>query len=298
VLRLGQIDYTNTLPFFYYFDRDAFPFALDVIKTSPAELNRKMQSGEVDMGPMSSFAYAKQADHLLLFPDLSVSSFGPVGSIFLFSHRPLHTYREPSVVLTDRSATSVVLAKIVLERFFHLLPHYETAAPDLETMMLRHDVALLIGDEALTAYRMNRSFYTYDLGDLWRSYTGQWMTFALFAVRKSVYETQRASVDRIFKALRDSKWRHLSDPEPLVRYVQSSYGGDRAFWYQYFNGLEHDFSEEQRSGLLLYYQEAVSLGLLERVPTFSFISDTSDDRIADGVAQDVLMGLGGSSCIS
>lgn len=297
MLRLGQIDYTNTLPFFYYFDRDAFP-ALDVIKTSPAELNRKMQSGEVDMGPMSSFAYAKQADDLLLFPGLSVSSYGPVGSIFLFAHRPLHTYREPSVVLTDRSATSVVLAKIILEKFFHLSPHYETAPPDLDTMMLRHDVALLIGDEALRAYRTNRSFYTYDLGDLWRSYTGQWMTFALFAVRKRVYEAQRASVERIFKALRDSKWQHLSDPEPLVRYVASTYGGDRAFWYQYFLGLAHDFAEEQRSGLLFYYQEAVSLGLLERVPTFSFISDTSDDRVVEDGARDVLLGLGGSTCIS
>ena len=290
LLTLGQIHYTNTLPFFFYFDVNRLPVPLDVIKTSPAELNRKMKNNVVDMGPMSSFAYADQADHLLLFPDLSVSSYGPVGSIFLFSHRPLHTYREPSVVLTDRSATSVVLAKIILEKYLRLIPHYETAPPDLEAMMRGHDVALLIGDEALTAYRTNRMFYTYDLGDLWRTYTGHWMTFALFAVRKSVFEAHAHHVYRIYEALARSKWRHLSDPEPLVRFVASAHGGSLAFWRHYFDGLSHDFGEEQRSGLLYYYQEATSLGFLERVPTLSFLPD---DGTLHEIQRNVLLGSGG-----
>lgn len=50
----------------------------------PSKINRLMENQLVDIGGISSFSFGKNADHYSLVPDLSVSSYGRVNSIFYF----------------------------------------------------------------------------------------------------------------------------------------------------------------------------------------------------------------------
>ncbi|MBE3562765.1 MAG: menaquinone biosynthesis protein [Hydrogenibacillus schlegelii] len=269
MLTVGHIDYMNTLPVFYYFDPAAIP-GVRVVRSTPAELNRRMREGTVDIGPMSSFAYGLDADRYVLLPHLSVSAYGAVGSIFLFSHRPLHTLARPHVLLTTRSATSVQLLKILLERHLGLRPTYAWAEPDLEAMLGRGDAALLIGDEAMLAFRENRRYYVADLGELWRRYTGQWMTFAVWGVRREALAEDPEGVARVYRAFLRSKARTKADPTPLVRAAKARLGGSDAEWYRYFAGLSHELDRPQLEGLRRFFAEAAAMGALPRVPEIAF----------------------------
>ena len=78
----------------------------------PTELARALLAGEVDVAPIPSIEWARNADRLKLLPRLCVSSEGAVDSIQLVSSVPLERIR--SVAVTPESATSVVLARVLL----------------------------------------------------------------------------------------------------------------------------------------------------------------------------------------
>jgi chorismate dehydratase len=86
------------------------------------------------------------------------------------------------VALTSESATSQVLAKIVLERVYGATPRYEVVSTWPERALMEHDAALFIGDTALEVRGM-ASVEVYDLGEAWSSYAGLPMVYAVWASR-------------------------------------------------------------------------------------------------------------------
>ena len=90
-IRIGRIAFTNILPIYHFFDPSGLN--VEMIHQVPSQLNRGMAAGEIDMGPISSFAYGENHTRYTLVPHLSVSSRGPVRSIYLFT--PGGTVRSP-----------------------------------------------------------------------------------------------------------------------------------------------------------------------------------------------------------
>src|SRR5687768_11332662 len=107
----------------------------DEVVGVPTELNRALLAGEVDVAPISSIAWARNAERLLVLPRLCVSSDGAAGSIQLVSRLPVERIR--SIAVTPESATSVVLARVLVPEAEHV-PLGEPA-----------EATLLIGDAAL-----------------------------------------------------------------------------------------------------------------------------------------------------
>src|SRR4029077_15236845 len=113
VIRLGRISYVNMAPVFYRLDAE-----VEEIQGGPTGLNRRGVAGELDVAPISSIEYARNADRLRLLPRLCVSSEGAVESIQLISKTPLDRIR--TVAVTPESATSVVLTKVLLPEATHV----------------------------------------------------------------------------------------------------------------------------------------------------------------------------------
>src|SRR5436305_12122393 len=139
---------------------------VEEVQGVPTELNARLLAGELDVAPISSIEYARNADRLRLLPRLCVGSEGAVDSIQLVSRRPLEQVR--SVAVTPESATSVVLTKVLLPEADHV-PLGEEA-----------DAKLLIGDAALKSAFEDPTPH-YDLGRLWLERTGLAMLFAVRA---------------------------------------------------------------------------------------------------------------------
>src|SRR5690349_9511077 len=107
MIRLGRISYVNMAPVFYRLEAE-----VEEVSGVPTELNRRLLAGEIDIAPISSIEYARNAERLRLLPRLCVSSQGAVDSIQLVSKTPLEHVR--TVAVTPESATSVVLTKVLL----------------------------------------------------------------------------------------------------------------------------------------------------------------------------------------
>src|SRR5687768_17065323 len=120
--RVGHIEFLNCLPLYHGLVHDGAVLDMELTKGTPTELNRLLIAGALDVAPISSIEYLRHADELVLLPDLTVSSDGPVGSIALASRRPAAELGGRTVALTNTSATSQVLAKIVLAERYGVTP--------------------------------------------------------------------------------------------------------------------------------------------------------------------------------
>lgn len=268
-IRIGRIDFANVWPMFYRFPMDKFSEQVEMIPAVPTTLNKGMADGTIDMGPISSFAYGEHHKDYVVYPNLSVSSWGPVNSIFLFHKKPLEEIAKGRIALPTTSATSVNLLKILLAKYYGGAPDYHYAAPVLADMMKDSDAALLIGDHAIKEGWNAKDYQVTDLGKLWNKHTGHWMTFAVWAVRRQAIEQNSQLVEEVYQAFLDSKHQVSEDPSGMIKEASRSIGGPEAYWQGYFSGLCHDFDREQWDGLLLYYRYAFELGLLDEPVTLN-----------------------------
>lgn len=272
-ITIGRIDYANVWPIFHYAEDKLPQDRFVVIQRVPSELNKAIREGELDITSMSSFAYAQNADDYLLLPDLSVSAKGRVNSILLFMREPLERVLQGRIAMTATSATSVNLLKIIMSLYYNANPSYITMEPSLDNMLEQADAALLIGDTAIKESLRNEGMTVIDLGELWKTWTGFGMTFALVAVRKETAAADPEAVAQVLRVLTESKRRSLSNLDPLASKACEQLGGTMSYWSRYFQELHYDFGPDEQSGLSLYFDYAKQLGLLDTNVRMQVIED-------------------------
>jgi chorismate dehydratase len=245
-MRLGRISYVNMAPVFYRLEYD-----VDEIVGVPTELNRMLLDGEVDVAPISSIAYARNAEQLRLFPRLCVSSEGAVDSIQLVTRLPLGRVR--SVAITPESATSVVLTKVLLPQAEHV-PLNEDA-----------DAKLLIGDAALKSSFEDPTPH-HDLGRLWLERTGLPMVFAVWAAPEELANELADLEHALVASVRLAR----SEPEQLATEASLRYGYPAGFLARYFEKLRYSFGPRERAGFYTFLEMARDVGELDHVPELRF----------------------------
>jgi chorismate dehydratase len=245
-MRLGRISYVNMAPVFYRLE-----YEVEEVVGVPTELNRMLLDGEVDVAPISSIAYARNAEQLRLLPRLCVSSEGAVDSIQLVTRLPLGRVR--TIAITPESATSVVLTKV-------LLPHAEHVSIEEEA-----DAKLLIGDAALKSAFEDPTPH-HDLGRLWLERTGLPMVFAVWAAPEELAD-QLADLEH---ALVASVRLARSEPERLATEASLRYGYPAGFLARYFEKLRYSFGPRERAGFYTFLEMARDVGELDHVPELRF----------------------------
>lgn len=276
--RVGHIQFLNCLPLYYGLVKNYALLDIDLIKGAPTELNSLLLGGGLDISPISSIEYARHYDSLMLFPDFTVSSDGEVKSILLLSRIPVAELSGKKIALTNTSATSHVLLKLILSCAYGIVPEYVVSEPDLKSMFSVADAALLIGDMALKHYVDAENFYLYDLGVEWKRLTGKKMVYAVWAVSRSFAQERSGLCENVFETFRksmDYSVEHLSE---IVEYAAKWEPFSPSFLLDYFRSLRFDFGKEYQEGLLLFYKMASEIGELETVPELKFISIGSGVR--------------------
>ena len=248
-MRLGRISYANMAPVFYKVEAD-----VEEVTGVPTELNRMLLDGELDIAPISSIEYARNATRLRILPRLCVSSEGAVDSIQLVTRMQFNQVR--TVAVTPESATSVVLTRILLPRA-EILP-----------LGMEADAKLLIGDAALhSAYEDPTPHF--DLGRLWLEKTGLPMVFAVWAAPEPVAE----GLVELEHALVASVRLARSEPELLARKASELYGYPAGFLARYFEKLRYSFGPRERAGLYTFLEMARDAGELAHVPELRFVRE-------------------------
>jgi len=313
-VRVGHIGFLNCYPLYHGLekrgmlaggpglDQPGMP-EIELMPGVPTDLNRWLVEGAIDLGPISSIAYARNHRQLLLSRRLSISSSGAVDSIQLVARRPLSEIR--SVALTRQSATSVSLLKTILRLHYGREVHYGELSGSVAEALQEYDAALLIGDQGLEAlYSCRPPTTCHDLGALWQEWTGLPMVYAVWAAREDFARTngpELLAVEEELVRCMDYGREHLAQ---VVDSALGRFDLDRPSLTRYFAVLRYDFTEEYRRGLNRFYELAREAGELDEVPELRFIdvmvSDIEDDvaglrQTTGGEAQAATTGEGAVS---
>ncbi len=273
-VRVGHIEFLNCYPLYYGLEHRAAAGLgtgadFQLVPGVPTDLNRMLLSGTIDFGPISSIEYARDFRRLHLSRRLSISAKGAVDSIQLVSRVPLEQVAR--VALTPKSATSVALLKTIMKlRYGRDVVYDELLQPPTEAL-LDHDAVLLIGDEGLEAlYYPFEGTQVYDLGRIWREWTGVPMVFAVWATRDDFLAANGEALLAVEEELVLSMDYSRESADRVVASAAMLWRFDRPCLDRYFDVLHYGFSEEFRGGLRRFYELAHEAGELSEVPELRF----------------------------
>lgn len=262
-LRLGDIQFLNSWPVTYALHRGIIPSPAVIVRDTPARLNGALRGGVLDVSAISALVYLQQRDELVLLPELAIGSESGVNSVLLISRRPLRELQGATIAVTDQGATTPVLLRILLEQAHGVRARLVPAAVRFPEVLRDHDAALVIGDEALRALPTARDDYqTWDLGALWRAWTGLPMVYAVWAVRRAVMTERPEAVGLLSEALRASKAWGDAHRGALAAAAARATGFAPAFVAGYFRGIRYALDPPALAGLQRYAEAAQALGVL------------------------------------
>jgi len=259
-VRIAASSFLNSRPLLHGLGRGPAKERIVIEHAPPSECARRLAEGEADVGLLPLAAIAQYG--LYALPVGCVSSGGPVESVILVGETPIDAWK--TVILDRSSRTSVVLTRILLDARGKKDLRFEVRDPEEAARLVGPDRgALLIGDAALAW--ADRFPVRYDLAEMWASWTGLPMVFALWAVREpevdplvladlqEALECGKGALEQI--ALAHAVEVGAPDPAPFVRYLTQS--------------LSFDLGHRERQGISVYLAKAHALGLLPPEITFA-----------------------------
>jgi chorismate dehydratase len=260
--RVGHIQFLNCLPIYWGLVRSGALLDVELTKDTPDRLTDALVRGDLDIGPISLVEYLRHMADLVLLPDLAVGSDGPVLSVNLVAQRPLADLER--VALGSTSRTSVLLARMWLAEVHDVHPAYFECPPELTAMLLEADAAVLIGDAALRAtYEApRRGLAVYDLGAVWRDWTGLPMVFAVWAARRAYAEANPGLVKEVHAAFVRSRAEALAHVDDVAVQAARWEPFDPATLARYFRTLDFSLGPRQLDGLSEFARRAALAGAL------------------------------------
>jgi chorismate dehydratase len=273
LIRIGRIPYANLFPIFFVLERDMDCSDYEFVEGMPSELNRMLREGALDLSPSSSIEYIRDPARYAIIDGHSVSAQGPVGSVFLFSERPIEQLNGTAVAVTSHSETSVALLRIITEKFLGISCTLDVSDRPLES---RRPACLLIGDEAIRrrtelvirgegahllpgGAAAGPLTHIYDLGEIWHRQTGLPFVFALWIVRKellgpgrSAAEGKAALFEKFVRDLGRAKETALRERPLIARHSPLRAFLSEGEILSYWDKLDYDLEPTHRRGLALF----------------------------------------------
>ena len=195
-LRIGCVRYLNSRPLIE-------PYQGPVTFDHPSVLAAALARGELDVALVPVFE-ALRSPGFAVVDGVSISSLGPVWSVFIAHQGPVSAIR--TVSLDPASLTSANLCKVLFAQWGDSIPDYvcEPAPP--------HAARLMIGNQAIAFRQQHGSEFDYlDLGEEWHRRTGLPFVFAVWLIRPEVPEP-----GRVAQAFREIARRGLASLPEIV----------------------------------------------------------------------------------
>ncbi len=261
-LTIGKISYANVWPIFYMLEKDADCSSYEFIEGVPSALNQMLRQGIIDISPSSSIEYLKNPALYDIIENHSIDSNGPVGSVLLFSKKPLEELEGETILITSQSETSIALLQIICRKFYGLSCRYLQTAEPIGKAIRSHTAYLLIGDDALTEAAKWPDLHVYDLGQLWTEHTRLPFTYALWLLRKESRREKESLVNRFVSDLEGAQQHALADLKGIAAVSPFSAMLSENQLLNYWRGISYTFSTAHKKGFDLFRQYCEELGLI------------------------------------
>jgi len=242
-ITLGTVPFLNSKPLIYPLEQGLIEHNLKISYFIPSLLSEKLKSREVDIALIPVAELFKNPDYKI-FPDISISSFGPVDSVVLLAKKNIEQIS--SVSIDKRSRSSAALVKIILEKFHLLSPDYHYREID-EGFLANVDCGMLIGNAGLHAkYYPPQGFSVYDLGQLWTEKTGLPFVYAVFA-----YHTENEDAIAMIKnILLQSKSLGIKNIDQIIKEESCKLGLSTEICFNYLTKrIRYDLGKKEIVGI-------------------------------------------------
>ncbi|OCC15754.1 Menaquinone via futalosine step 1 [Dissulfuribacter thermophilus] len=302
LLKVGIVNFINTAPFYLPWRGIGDPPQWKVVEGPPSLLNQLLNQGKIQAGLVSSFEYGQNYRKYLLLRDISISATGTVKSVLLLSPVPIEDIRNISITITPKTATSVMLLRIILSSFYGLKfnKDFSFSRGTIEDAKRKNSPYLAIGDEALRLLTQQFSNdittsstsdcaipsvepegpldnclpnfkYVYDLAEIWMRETGLPFVFAVLALdRHAVLENPEAYKE-LYNHIQACLNIGEKDIETISKKVAPRIPMTPGHCLSYLRGIEFDFDNRKREGLLLYFKFLKDLNVLDKMPELNFL---------------------------
>ena len=277
--KISIVKYLNSVPLAWGILHGAQQEAFDPVLSTPAECADQLARGSVDIGLIPSIEF-QRIKGTRIVPGPTVASTHRVRSVLLVSVMPL--WKVKTVAYDNGSRTSVTLARIVFNEFYHIRPDFKAAEPDLATMLAQSDAALLIGDRALKFMEDNERpeaehqkgllrlgpepLQIFDLAERWRFLTGLPFVFAFWAVRDGFKDT---SIVDVLKSSRDFG---VANIPAIAEQYSVQLGIKKDYVQEYLERNVYYYMDRQCvDALELFYEKAAAVGAIKSARRVEFI---------------------------
>ena len=181
MIKISCVTYLNSQPFIYGLKNDSLINEIELSLDVPSLCAEKLLSGEIDIGlvPVAIIPKLKES---YIISDYCIGADGKVETVLLLSDVPLEKIN--SVLLDYQSRTSVLLVKILAEKFWKISPQWMNGGNDFEKNISGDIAGLVIGDRA---FGMKKKFkFAYDLAEEWKKFTSLPFVFACWVSNKKI----------------------------------------------------------------------------------------------------------------
>lgn len=170
------------------FYRALAPESCELVTAPPRAMAAALERGEIDGGPLPLAEVFRLGEAVREIAGLGVACHGPALSVLLFSDVEVDQLDGQKIAVTEDTATSVQLLRLLCKDLWHIEPQLVPA----------HEPApakLVIGDEANRLKRQGSTTYVYDLAEQWYTLTHLPFVFALWVLRSDISDKQFADFE-------------------------------------------------------------------------------------------------------
>jgi aminodeoxyfutalosine synthase len=179
---IGKIPYLNSVPFYAHLERGRFK----VLPVAPRRMGALSEQGQIDAGLFSLMDFLRQQERLALL-GWCLATRDQVKSVMLFSKEGWAGLDGKTIGITDDTATSVMLLRVLLEKRYGVRARFQRLHAGVNATG-GYDAVLLIGDEALRRNKFGLPGFelVYDLAREWYEWEKLPFVFAVWATRKDL----------------------------------------------------------------------------------------------------------------
>ncbi|MBK9256889.1 MAG: menaquinone biosynthesis protein [Saprospiraceae bacterium] len=235
--KIVMVSYLNSKPFEYGISNSGVEISdFDIHLAHPADCASMFEEGKADIALLPVGALQEMDDYKII-SDFCIACDGEVRTVCLFSDYPIETWS--NVYLDSHSRTSVLLTKVLLEQFFGKKPYYKTS--EVNSVQLGvGDAILMIGDKVFDIE--NNYKYKYDLGKIWKDWTGLPFVFAVWVAKPYVNKKTIHSLNQ-----------KLAYGIKNIDTVISNLNSESLALLSYFkNNIKYDLAVDQRKAIDLF----------------------------------------------
>ncbi len=241
-MKIAQIAYTNTAPFFHNWPEDEFPLQPGV----PAELAALARRGEILAGPIPIVEYWKMEAAYEPLLNFGISSRKKCRSVLVFSKVPFAELNRVSVGVTRESSTSVALCRTLLEQ------RYQNTVRFRKGLQMQDAAWLVIGDQALKMAaqpRVQEWSHVTDLATEWWEWQKAPFIFARWIVRRDAPIAVRKSLEIVLHSCFEANMKNL--PE-VAKSAAEKVNLPTALVENYLKGFDYRLDNEAERAAALF----------------------------------------------